>query len=315
MNKNTKKGLMFGAFGVIAESFLPVVTNLRPDALDAFYFAWFTMIFESIFIFPLMIAERKKFKNKLYLMENATELETKLSRNQIILSNIIIGIIFAVALIIQFYALPIAGAILSSIVLKSSLIFSMLIGVVLLHEKVTKQQLVFTLTLLFGLFFTLTNGFAAVVEMNIGAIMLFFLPLLWMFGHYFTKKLMDVQKSPPMTIVISRTAIGSLVLGIFYVIAFPDRSIFILLDLQNLLSLLLAGVVYSIIHICWYKVLQYMDLSKSTTIYALTPIVTSIFALIILNEKFTVIHLIGITVVIISILFFYREHPKKENND
>lgn len=308
MNKNAKKGLLFGSFGVIAESFLPVVTNMRPAALDAFYFAWFTMIFETIFIFPLMMIERKKFKKKLSLME--TENDAKLSKNQIILFNIIIGVIFAGALIIQFYALPIAGAILSSIVLKSSLIFSMLIGVVFLHEKVSKQQVIFTLTLLFGLFFTLTNGFAAVVELNIGAILLFFLPLLWMFGHYFTKKLMDVQKSPPMTIVIFRTAIGSLVLGVFYIIAFRNQSTLLFLVPENLLSLLLAGAVYSSIHICWYKVLQYMDLSKSTTIYALTPIVTSIFALLILSEKFTIIHLIGIVVVIISILFFYRE-PKK----
>ncbi|MEJ2296293.1 MAG: EamA family transporter, partial [Candidatus Lokiarchaeota archaeon] len=61
---------------------------------------------------------------------------------------------------------------------------------------------------------------------------------------------------------------------------------------------------------CWYKTLSYLDVSKATIILSPTPIVTAIFASFILGEVFTIFHLIGTILVIISIYAIVRQKQK-----
>ena len=63
---------------------------------------------------------------------------------------------------------------------------------------------------------------------------------------------------------------------------------------------------------CWYKVLTYLGTSKGTACTAGTPIVTIIFAAIILGEIFTIFHIIGTLLVIISVLMIVK--PRKDEN-
>ena len=63
----------------------------------------------------------------------------------------------------------------------------------------------------------------------------------------------------------------------------------------------------------WYKTLSYIDIGKAGVINSLTPIITAFFSFLLLGELFTIFHLIGIVIVIISIYMIVREkkEPKK----
>lgn len=333
MDSKLKKGLLFGLMGVVAESFLPIVTNSRPTVLDPIYFAWFTLIFETLFIFPVMLLEKTISKKNVLsdpvkkgslvkaisaeekaILETPETVSTSSPQNlfyptkfRIFGANILIGIIFSIALIIHYYALQSSGAILGSIVLKSSILYSMLLGWMFLKERVSRSQLIYTVFLLMGVIYSLTEGFTAIVSVNVGGLILLLVPLLWMVGHLFTKFLMRHEIGQPMEIVFWRVFIGAGLVGLFYWIVFPNKEILLFMEWQNLQFLMLGGFVYCCIHVCWYKVIQFIDLSKSTVIYALTPIITSILSTVILKETFSLFYLVGIGMVIFSIIMIYRE--------
>ena len=70
------------------------------------------------------------------------------------------------------------------------------------------------------------------------------------------------------------------------------------------------GLAYGLGLFCWYKVLTYLGTSKGTAMTSGTPIVTIIFATIVLGEVFTIFHIIGTILVIFSVLMIVK--PRKD---
>ena len=67
------------------------------------------------------------------------------------------------------------------------------------------------------------------------------------------------------------------------------------------------GFVYGCGLFCWYKTLTYLDISKASVLVSPTPVITAIFATMLLGETFTVYHLIGTCIVMFSIYMIVRE--------
>lgn len=317
MKSNLKKGLSFGIFGVFAESILPIVIKLKPNEVDSIFYAWTTLIVESFILIPIILIEiNSNKKKKQDFPENLHISNPSLSNRRIIFYNLATGLIFSIALILHYWGLTFTDAILSSIVLKSSILYSMLIGWIFLKENVSWQQAIFTLVLLFGVIFSISRGFSVQIDFNSGGLILLGVPLLWMAGHVFTKRLMKHEVGSPYQIVFWRTLCGSIFIGVYYILFYPINNFILYFEPGYLLSFLFGGLCYTCIHICWYKVLQYIDLAKSTAIYGLTPIVTSVFAIFLLNEELSWYYLVGIVLVVGSIYFIYREkkiHQEKDN--
>ena len=70
------------------------------------------------------------------------------------------------------------------------------------------------------------------------------------------------------------------------------------------------GAVYGTGLVCWYKTLSYLDISKATTVFASTPIASAIFATFILGEVFSIAHLVGTILIIVSIVMIVT--PQQE---
>ena len=60
----------------------------------------------------------------------------------------------------------------------------------------------------------------------------------------------------------------------------------------------------------WYKTLSYIEIGKAGIINSITPIISAFFAFAILGEIFTIYHLIGMVIVIISIIVIVREKER-----
>jgi drug/metabolite transporter (DMT)-like permease len=127
-----------------------------------------------------------------------------------------------------------------------------------------------------------------------------------MLGHTLTKPILDKKEATPIQMVFIRNSLSGFILLITYFIFFPiDYRIFV--EPENLLFFLTMGTVYGSGLICWYKTLSSLDVSKASTIFAPTPISAAIFASLILGENFTIFHLIGIILVIISIIVIVNQ--------
>ena len=64
---------------------------------------------------------------------------------------------------------------------------------------------------------------------------------------------------------------------------------------------------WSVSLLFWYRTLSYIPIGKSGVIMSLTPISSAFFSWIILGEEITYFHLIGISIMIVSIYMIVRE--------
>ena len=67
------------------------------------------------------------------------------------------------------------------------------------------------------------------------------------------------------------------------------------------------GVDYGFSLFLWYKSLTYIEIGKASIVLSLTPIVSVFFSFIFLGEEFTLFHLIGTSIIIISIIIIVRQ--------
>ncbi|MFX1409242.1 MAG: DMT family transporter [Promethearchaeota archaeon] len=314
---NTKKGLIFGIIGVIFVGFQPIVAILRPTAIDAYLFATMTCLVETIIFFPLMLIEIKSRKSN-------KKIETEdMGLNNSILQDwkknlwllILIGILFGINQVLFFVGYKLAGAINGSLTQKTTVFFALIFGYLILNEQITKLQIIFSFILFLGLSIGITQFFS-LFEINItvlyGVIILLLISCLWMFGHTLTKPLFSRNEVSPIQMVFLRNGLSGFILILTYFLLFPIDNFKVLLDFDIQISFILMGAVYGSGLFCWYKTLSYLDVSKASVVFSPTPVTSAIFATIILGEVFTIAHLFGTVLVILSIIIIVRQKRSQE---
>jgi len=313
LENNLKKGLITGFIGVIFVGLQPIVAILRPKAIDAYLSGAMTCLVETMIFFPLMLIELKMMNlndQKKVIQENDINRVHFLKgwKNNIWLL-IGIGLLFGLNQIFFFVGYDMARAINGSLTQKTTVFFSLFLGYLILKERITKLQIIFSFVLFFGLAMSITQFFT-LVEINltvlIGVGILLLISFLWIVGHTLTKPIFSRNEATPIQMVFIRNVISGVFLISTYFIFFPiDLKIF--LEPANLIFFFLMGTVYGSGLVCWYKTLSYLDVSKATTVFAPTPISAAIFATLILGENFTIAHLLGMILIIVSIIVIVNQ--------
>jgi len=313
-NENYTKGIIFALGALVLVGLQPIIANSRPLSLDPYFFAATTCIVEAIIFFPLMLIERKRIRlsheKELITLEDISSLLNGWKKNKILL--IYIGINFGIAQVLFFWGYQLAGAINGSLAQKTVVIFGLLFGYLINKEKVKYPQIIFSLVLFFGLILAVTAGKFNLLEFNIGVLLIIITATLWMLAHSLTKPILDKNEATPVQLVFIRNSLSGLFLISTYFIFFPIKNFYLIFDSINLFFIILMGLAYGLGLFCWYKVLTYLGTSKGTAVTSGTPIVTIIFATIILGEIFTIFHIIGTLLVIFSVLMIVK--PKKDEN-
>jgi len=316
LDSKTKKGLITGFIGIIFVGLQPIVALSRPTAIDAYLSGAMTCIVETIIFVPLMLIELKMMNLK-HHKQNSQEIEINRIHflrgwKKNLWLFIGIGLLFGLNQIFFFVGYDMAGAINGSLTQKTTVFFSLFLGYLILKERITKLQIIFSFILFFGLAISITQFFT-LLEINltilIGVGILLLISFLWIFGHTLTKPVFSRNEATPIQMVFIRNIISGIILISTYFIFF-DVDLRIFLDPINLSFFFTMGAVYGAGLVCWYKTLSYLDVSKATTIFAPTPISAAIFATFILGENFTLAHLLGTILIIISIIIIVNQ--KKE---
>ena len=310
MSNNLKKGLIFGVIGTILVGFQPIIAN-SAKSIDSHVFAAMTCLIEATIFLPLMILEmrinkRKERRNPDVMSNNS--ILTSLKKNFWVIA--FIGIIFSINQLLFFVGYRLAGAINGSLTQKTSVFFGLLFGFLLLKEKISKIQIVFSIVLFFGLVIAIAQGSLNFLSFNsdilIGVLIVLLITALWMFGHTMTKPLFSRNDFTPTQMVFIRNMLSGVILIITYFTFSPvDLSVFF--NPYNQFFFILMGTVYGGGLFCWYKTLSYLDVSNATIVLSPTPIITAIFATFILGAIFTLFHLIGLILVIFSIIIIMKQ--------
>ncbi|MFW9819449.1 MAG: DMT family transporter [Candidatus Thorarchaeota archaeon] len=311
MDINTKKGLLFGVITVFLVGLQPVIANSRPPIIDPFIFAAITALIEAVIFLPIYYFERRKLSLNQENDKNKRLLNGWKKKDNIKLL-VLIGLTFAIIPILLYIGYEITGSTNSTIILKSEIIFGLLFGFLILNEKVTKIQVIFCLILFTGLFFTVTQGFSNIDELNIGVLILIISVASFTFIHTLTKVKFDRNELFPTQIVFIRNLMSGLLLLALYLIIFPIDNLQIVFNPNYFLYFLYMGLDYGFSLYFWYKTLTFIQIGTATIVNSLTPFSAAFFSFVILGDAFTIFHLIGVIIIIISIIVIVREKENKK---
>ena len=315
--KDYVKGLTYGIIGFILVGLQPIIAVSKPDTIDAHLFAAMTCLVEAVLFFPIMLVDRRIIKRN---QDNSPLLQDKIEtslhgwkKNKLIL--LYVGLTFGIGQLLFQMGYELAGSINGSLAQKSTVIFSLLFGILIMKEKVSITQVIFSFFLLFGLIIAVTRGSFNFLYFNLGVLYLLILACIWMLAHVITKKyILDQKNSTATQMVFIRNTISALFLIITYFLINPLENFFLLVNPINMLFYVMMGTCYGVGLFMWYKTLSLIDASKATILYSPTPIVTAIFSVFLLNELFNEYQLIGTIIVIISIIMIVKPKSKKNND-
>ena len=308
--------MIFGVMGTFIVGFQPIVA-LSANSIDAHAFSAMTCLVESLFFLPIMLMEMRLNKKKQKAdIKSITENSLIQSVRKNFWLLIFIGIIFGINQLLFFVGYRLAGAINGSLTQKTSVFFGLLYGYLLLKEKISRIQIVFSFILFIGLVIAITQGslifFSYDLEILIGVLILLSITAMWMLGHTLTKPLFSKKEVTPIQMVFIRNILSGSILLITFII-FSPVGLSVFYNPYNIFYFILFGGLYSSGLFCWYKTLSYLEVSSATIVLSPTPIVTAIFAAFILGEFFTPFHLIGAVLVIFSIIIIIRQKNNKNS--
>ena len=312
-NENFKKGLLFGTVAIFTIGLQPVIANSRPKIIDPYLFAAITALIEALIFLPAYILERRKLKNRIKVeidekqqLINKSLLSGWKKSNNIKLL-LIIGLTFSIIPVLNYIGFEIAGAINSSLIFKSEIIFALIFGYVLLKERISKIQILFCFLLFFGVIISVTQASFNLLELNTGVIILLISVIIFTLVHTLTKSGFDRNELFPTQVVFIRNSFSGILLFSTYFLFFPFENMLIVIDPQYFIYFLLMGVDYGFSLFLWYKCLTYLEIGKASVILSLTPIVSAFFSFILRREEFTIFHLIGTFIIIFSIIIIVRQ--------
>lgn len=299
---------------MILVSLQPIIALARDPNIDAYFFASITCLYQSLFFFPIMLQQRRTLKKKL----NYSKINSLITEQNYVLLNgwkgkktfsiiIYLGINFAITQVLFYLAFDLAGAINGSLSQKTTVLFGLLFGYIINHEKITLKQIIFSILLIFGVILATTQGRFNLLEINLGVLLMIIVSMLWMLAHSITKPILDDNQIISSQIVFSRNLINAIILISSYLLFFPLENFALLLNLDNQFFIIIMSLNYSVDLWCWYLSLRYLDVSKASIIIAPTPIVTAILSTIIFGELFSLYHLFGMLIIISSIIIIMWE--------
>ena len=312
--KNLRKGIICGIIGVFLIALQPIISNSRPSIIDPYIFAAITAIIEALIFFPLYFLERRKLRIQMNnFLEKSDKILSMLNgwkKKVNIRLIIIVGISFSVVPILLYIGYELAGAILSSLALKSEIIFALLFGFLILKEKITKTQIIFSAILFIGLIIAISQGNYNFLEFNLGVVILIISVAIFTLIHTITKIGINRNELFSTQIVFLRNLLSGIILFSMYLLFFPISNLIIIFDPLNFLFFFIMGVDYGFSLFFWYKTLSYIEIGQAGIINSLTPVISAFFAFIFLGEIFNIYHLVGLIIIISSIIMIVREREK-----
>jgi len=220
-----------------------------------------------------------------------------------------IGIIgTSIPMSMVFYGLTLSP-ISNTFLLQTEVIYSMILSHLLLKERISKQQIILSLTAFLGIFLITTEG--RLKGISIGDILFLLAPFFFQCAHIVAKNLMrDIS---PIIVVMYRLLVGGLFLLTLLILVGlnPIEAMKSLPPYENMMIFYLS-INYALGNSFWYYGVKNINLSKATAIIITYPSISMILAILMLGEKLSPIKTIGIAMIFLSVLRLSLLRPVSE---
>ena len=289
---------------LISVSVYGIYTGVQKQALqiieNPIAFAFYTMVYCSIFLFPFALTSYLKTDKK-------KEIFTK--------SNLLA--LFAISFISQFiainlklYALTLSSATSVALIASFSSVILSIYSVILLKEKLPKNFFTILLLMCFGLALFKSKGQGIAISFGWGELLTLIFISLTSLSNSIAKLTMN-KKIPPFIASFGRMIFATPLLGL--VVYFSGNF-----NSQDLFSIwpLLAGLIFSTRVITLYSGVSLTKLSNVAVFNIVGPVITFLYAFLFLGEQLSIPQLIGGLIILFGtylMIMLKKNNVKKEN--
>lgn len=277
------KGLILAFFAMICASAVFVLAHqgMKMSTLPAFFIIWYTASFISFLLYSTGSQDIMPWKvNRKYIPRITLYLALEL----------ISAILFFTALK---YLTPPVAAFTS----QSYIIFVIILGVILLHDRFTGWEIFSGVMIIAGI---LMISYSSEIYQLKGVLLMSIANVTWSLSNILTKTLVDVENPKRLAFIRS---IVFLPFG-FIIMLFTGTGL-VMPTLAGVAVVAVGGIVGAFLHIiARYSAMKHLEISKLTLITAQYPLVVLLFSYVIYRELPDTHKLIGGAVAVSGSLIF-----------
>lgn len=275
-----KKGVLYITISSIFYAVVIVNTKAGLNAgLDSASFTFLTMFIAFCFILPYYFSQKRE------------RIAKKDYRNFFILGLTASGLAHFLLFIGQNYT----SAINAGFLVKTTTIFTVVFAFVLVHERLKKTDFLAIAVSFFGVFLLSSEGR---FFFQMGDVLIILSSLFLGFSNGFAKKLMNNHSST--TVIFWRTLFGVPVLFVFSLLL--SSNPFSALGFYALLN----GFFLAVTMVFLYKSIEIIGASLSSTLFFISPIFSTVFAVILIQESLSAIQLLGGGIILLGTYLIVR---------
>ena len=275
------KGFVFtvlaSLFWALSILFTKIVINTGENVHNILFWTALLSLPYWVYIFSGQKTEIKKITKKDYIL--------------LISIGIISGLLVN---LVEMLALKYSAAINYSFLIRTSLLFTIILGYFFFDEKITLKKAILAILILCGAFLLTTNG--TVISFGLGDILTVIEALLISFGNTILGKIAIKSMSPKLSSSASNIIGLSLLLIIpvfMHIVRIPELFwIILLIALFNILGTSFRFEAY-----------KNATASYIVMMYSLTPVYVLIMAIIFLKETLGLIQIIGVSLIFLAGIF------------
>ena len=294
MEKREREGVVLVIICVFIHGAHPILGKYGVSLVSPLFFASLTNLIAAVGLVSIILLKRESL--------------AILIKKRFFILLLLIGF-FGTTLsnIMFFYGVRLTSGINSAILLQVEPIYALIIGYLLLRERVSSRQILSTLLIISGTLLVIYQG---TTRMNWGDILILLTPLCYQTGHFFSKQLLDETEISPLFIATGRTLYGGLILLLLN--QFTGTHEFNILIQPSIFGVFVfyGIVVYALSYLTFYGAIKRINLSKASAIISVYPAISIILARFILKEVPDFYQLGGFFIIMLGI--FYLANLKSE---
>jgi drug/metabolite transporter (DMT)-like permease len=196
-----------------------------------------------------------------------------------------------------FYAFSLSS-LTNSFLLQTEVLYTILLGYVILGEKVTFRQTLLTVVAVIGVVMILTNGSFA--SPGLGDFLLIVAPIAFPAAHVIAKPILI--RSDALIVSNIKILIGGCALLASCAVIAPSQLSYLTVS-TNLPLIVAESIAVMMSNSLFYVSMKWINLSKATAINQAFPVVSVPLGILLLGETLTPITLIGGTMLMLSVIY------------
>ncbi|MCB1479818.1 MAG: DMT family transporter [Rhodobiaceae bacterium] len=293
---SASRGVSLSLASLVLLGIMPVISNSRPDTVDALTFAfalsaWQVVFAAPVFALEFLSGERGIFRNAMQRRETV----------RMAAVAVLTGMMFGLSTYLYVLGVEKAGATNAAIAIQAYPLFAILWETLFLKRRKTGLELALTALLIGTLYFLATGGTGRMSGLSGWFAACLGVPFLWSVAHVIIKEELGRTPVTPVQVTFFRVAISTAFLAAV-LLASPVRPAPADMAAAFVQPMsILMGFAYYLELIVWFYAVRHIDVSLASSITAPWPALTMALAVPFLGEKIALYQIAALAVVVICI--------------